>query len=77
MSRTIQARLDEETARLLAELRRRTGLSNSELVRKGIEALSLTRGGSAPKRIRGLGKFASGQSDLATCPDALDGFGSS
>jgi hypothetical protein len=77
MSRIVQARIDERTERVLADLRRRTGLTDSELVRRGLLALSRDQPRKLTKRIRGMGKFASGRSDLATAPDALEGFGGS
>jgi hypothetical protein len=77
MGRLVQARLDQRTARLLLRLRRITGATDSEIVRRGIAALSATIPGSPARRIRGLGQFASGRPDLGSNKKHLDGFGRS
>lgn len=74
-SRIVQARVDGATERLLARLRRRTGLSDSQLVRKGLELVGESLGPARPRQIRGLGRFASGISDLGSNKRHLDGFG--
>jgi hypothetical protein len=75
MAHTVQARLDDETAALLAELRRRHGWSASDVVRRGIQALTSERDvGRRP--LPGVGQHASGLGDLASNPTYLDGFGS-
>ena len=75
MKSVIHARLDEETENLLARLRRRTGLGDSELVRQGIRALSALGDARRGRKIIGLGKFASGVSDLGANKRHLAGFG--
>jgi hypothetical protein len=75
MSRLVQARLDQRTARMLLRLRRVTGANDSEIVRRGIAALCATIPESPAQRIRGLGRFASGREDLGSNKKHLDGFG--
>ena len=75
-TKIIQARIDDKTARLLSRLRRQTGLSDSDLVRRGLELV----GAQSPigiRRIRGIGKFASGHRDLGSNKRRLSGFGKS
>ena len=76
-SRIVQARIDEPTRRLLTRLRRSTGLSDSELVRKGLSLLADTRTGYRVRKIRGLGRFESGHRDLGSNKKHLSGFGQS
>lgn len=71
----VQARLDDATAKILARLRRRTGLSDSALVRAGLERLGEELPTTTPRRVRGLGAFASGQPDLGSDKRHLAGFG--
>lgn len=74
MSRVVQARLDDETAALVAGLKKRTGWNDSEIIREAIKTLSQ----ATPKRRRklsGLGEFNSGILDLATNPKHMEGFG--
>ena len=76
MKKVIHARLDVETQRLLARLRRQTGFNNSYLVREGLKALaSLTL---LPRRRMpvGTGQFESGIPDLGSNQEHLEGFGS-
>ena len=75
MSRIIHARLDAETERLLREVERRMGWTDSEVVREGIKLLSglLVRG--RPRRVVGQGKFRSGVPDLGSNKEYLKGFG--
>jgi hypothetical protein len=77
MNRMVQARLDAKTERLLVRLRRQTGANDSEIVRRGIEALSRALPQPSPRSIRGLGQFDSGCSDLGSNKDHLAGFGRS
>jgi hypothetical protein len=78
MPKVVQARLDDETRKILDRLRRRTGLTESELLRRGIRALaSLPGSGGGERRIVGVGRFASGISDLGSNKAHLDGFGRS
>jgi hypothetical protein len=74
MSVLIHARLDANTERQLARLRRVTGLTDSELVRRGLQALAaLPVRGS--RTIVGLGAFESGRPDLGSNRAHLRGFG--
>jgi ribbon-helix-helix CopG family protein len=77
MPKVVQARLDDETQELLQRLRRRTGLTESELLRRGIRALaSLPPSGRGP-RVIGVGRFQSGIRDLGSNKAHLEGFGRS
>ena len=71
---TLQTRLDKKTERTLSRLRKKTGLSDSELARRGLEALAKEIDNESPVLI-GLGKYDSGVSDLATHPRHMKGFG--
>jgi hypothetical protein len=74
MGALIHARLDAETKRQLARLRKATGLTDSELVRRGLQALAaLPLRGS--RTIVGLGAFESGIPDLGSNRAHLRGFG--
>lgn len=77
MARIVQARIDAATERKLGQLRRRTGMSDSQLVRKGLELVSLTLEPGGATRIRGIGRFASGKQDLGSNKKHLAGFGRS
>ena len=77
MGHIVQARLDPETRNLLARLKRRTGLSDSELLRRGVRRLEEERSTSRRPRIVGLGKFASPVTDLGSSKRHLRGFGRS
>ena len=74
MAALIHARLDAETQRQLARLRKTTGLTDSELVRRGLQALAVlpVRGN---RHIVGLGAFESGTPDLGSNRAHLRGFG--
>lgn len=76
MSRIIHARLDEETEKLLLDLERRLGWTDSRVVREGIKALNglMVRRGRR-RRIRGVGRFRSGIADLGSNKKHLQGFG--
>ncbi len=75
MAKMVHARLDDGSERTLARLRRATGLSDSELLRRGLRAFDLMQGGRAGWRITGLGAFASGMPDLGSNKRHLAGFG--
>ncbi len=75
MSRIIQARIDEETEKLLSELQVRTGWNDSQIVREGIKALGAVSTASRRRKIVGVGKFESGVEDLASNKKHLKGFG--
>jgi len=66
MRAIIQARLDRQSQKLLADLIRELGWSRSRLVREGLRILGATRLRRKRKGIIGLGKFASGIPDLST-----------
>ncbi len=74
MGALIHARLDDATERQLVRLRKATGLTDSELVRRGLQALVAmpVRGN---RTIVGLGAFESGVSDLGSNREHLRGFG--
>lgn len=77
MARSVHARIDRETEALLDRLRRRTGLSESELLREGLKAVARDRLLDHDTRIAGLGQFASGRKDLGSNKRLLAGFGRS
>jgi hypothetical protein len=70
----VHARLDADTRRILERLRRKTGLRDSELIRRALRALDETAVGRPP-RIVGVGEFSSGVGDLASNKRHLEGFG--
>lgn len=72
-----RARVDEDTLQLLTRLRRRTGLTDSELLRRGVRRLAQDVGKTTRRRIVGVGRFASSASDLATNEKYLKDFGRS
>lgn len=74
MSRVIHARLDVETDRMLRQIERRLGWSDSKTVREGIRVLNSL----LPRRRRkiiGQGQFQSGIPDLSSNKDHMKGFG--
>ena len=73
----VQARIDAATEAALARLRRQTGMTDSQLVRKGLELVSQSMRPVMVRRVRGLGRFASGRSDLGSNKAHLAGFGRS
>jgi hypothetical protein len=75
MAKMVHARLDDGSERILARLRRATGLSDSELLRRGLQAFDLMQGGRSGPRIAGLGAFKSGVPDLGSNKRHLAGFG--
>jgi hypothetical protein len=75
MAKIVHARLDDESEALLRRLGRATGLSDSELLRRGLSALGAVSGPPGHSRIVGLGAFASGQPDLGSNKGRLVGFG--
>ncbi|RIK86992.1 MAG: hypothetical protein DCC67_02290 [Planctomycetota bacterium] len=77
MSASIHARLDEETATLRDELRRRLGLSDTDVVREGIRALAPRLKRKPVRKFIGEGKHQSGVSDLASNKKHMEGFGES
>ena len=72
---TVQARLDDESKKIMEQLMKRTGWSPSQVVREGLRMLAACRLGKTHPRIVGLGKFDSGIQDLGSNKDRLKGFG--
>lgn len=77
MTDIVHARLDANTRKIMRALKRRYGWTDSEVVRQGIRALSETELTSRDRcnQIVGLGKFASGVSDLGSKKEHLRHFG--
>ena len=75
MSRIIHVRLDVHTERLLRELERRLGWSDSQVVREGIKALNVLLVAKRSRQVVGLGRFRSGIRDLGSNKAHLKGFG--
>jgi len=73
----IHARLAREDAVLLEELKKATGESDSELVRRGLRLIRerVTRRSALDLAAKSVGKFKSGPRDLSTSKKYLDGFG--
>jgi hypothetical protein len=78
MKAYIHARLSPDDRRVLDELKRLTGQSESDLVRQGLRMAraSLGRPHSALDLAgRSVGRFPGGPKDLSTHPRHFDGFG--
>jgi hypothetical protein len=75
MARIVEARPDGETEEILRDLRRRTSLSESELVRRGLRSLSALPPDRSGARVIGVGQFATGRGDLGSNKAHLKGFG--
>jgi hypothetical protein len=75
MSRVIHARLDVETDRMLRQIERRLGWSDSKAVREGIRVLNSLLPQGRRRKIVGLGQFYSGIPDLGSNKDHLKGYG--
>jgi hypothetical protein len=75
MARVVQARLDDDTEKMLAALRRRTRLSDSELVRRAIRSLVVLSAPGGGPRVVGVGRFQSGAPDLGSNKKHIKGFG--
>ena len=78
MKTYIHARLAKEDRAVLEDLKKSTGHSESELVRRGLRLVSreLGRRPSALELAgRSAGRFKKGPRDLATGKKHLDGFG--
>jgi len=75
MRSLIQARLDSESQRTLAELVRQLRWSPSRVVREGLRLLAACHLVDGRRKIVGLGKFRSGISDLAFNKAHLKDFG--
>ncbi len=77
MAASIHARLDNETDAMRQELKRTQGWTDSEIVRRGIQLLASATPTQAKRKLRGVGKYNFGISDLATNPKYMEGFGES
>ncbi len=78
MKAYIHARLTREERALLDALKKATGDSDSDIVRRGLRLVheATVAGPSALKLAGGsVGKFAKGPKTLSTDPSHLDGFG--
>jgi hypothetical protein len=77
MKAYIHARLAREDAALLEELKKATGESESQLVRRGLRLVRerVTRRSALDVAGKSVGKFRSGLKDLSTNKKHLDGFG--
>ena len=78
MKRYIHARLTPEDAEVLQELKRRTGQSESQILRRGLRLIreTLSESRSALHQAgASAGKFTRGPHDLSTNKKYLDGFG--
>ena len=75
MARVVQARLDDDTDKMLDALRRQTRLSDSELVRRAIRSLAVLSPVGGGPRVIGIGRFESGVADLGSNKRYLKGFG--
>jgi hypothetical protein len=74
----IHARLSKDDRRVLDDLKRSTGASESDIVRRGLHLVfrALDTGPSALARAgRSVGKFKKGPADLSTNKKHLEGFG--
>lgn len=78
MKSYIHARLSKDDRAMLEDLKRSTGRSESELVRRGLHLVlkHLDRPRSAAELAgRSVGRFRSGPRDLSANPKHLDEFG--
>jgi len=78
MKTYIHARLDPEERAALDELRRKTGQTESELVRRGLRLVTdeeRRRRSALDLAGRSVGRFKKGPRDLSTNRRHLDGFG--
>jgi hypothetical protein len=78
MKRYIHARLDTEARARLEQLKKKTGQSESELVRRGLQLVAREEQGRTSALDlgrRSAGKFKGGPRDLSANLKHLDGFG--
>lgn len=73
--RTVQVRLDDETAKSLDRLAKQLGRTRSRVMREGVRVLAAIHPPANRPRIVGIGEFASGISDLGSDKKHLRGFG--
>jgi len=74
----VHARVGKEDRALLDSLKRSTGRSESDLVRRGLRLVAKElRGRRSARELAGpsVGKFKRGPRDLSTNKNYLDGFG--
>jgi hypothetical protein len=75
MKTIVQARLDKDSQAALERLADRLGWSHSQVVREGLRLMTACYGATPGKKIVGMGRFASGRSDLGSNKKHLAGFG--
>jgi len=78
MKTYIHARLDAEARAALDELKRKTGQTESQLVRRGLRLIAdeeRSRRSALDLAGRSVGRFKRGPRDLSTNRQHLDGFG--
>jgi hypothetical protein len=75
MKTSIQARLNADEERTLANLGQSLGWSPSKMVREGLRLLAASHPAAGPRRIAGMGQFSSGKPDLGSNKKHLKGFG--
>lgn len=73
----VHARLDPQTRQALDRLRRKTGLTESEIIRRSLLVLDRIESAPRGRRIVGVGEFESGKDDLGSDERHLAGFGRS
>jgi len=75
MKPNVQARLDRKSRLALDELVRRPGWSPSKVLREGLRLLTTCYRRPSTKRVIGIGRFASGGTDLGSNKKHLQRFG--
>ena len=78
MKTVVHARLTSEDSALLADLKKATGQSDSELIRRGLRLVQKDLGGlrsALDAAGRSAGRFSGGPRDLSTHLEHLEGFG--
>jgi hypothetical protein len=75
MGKIVHARIDDETRKLVEQVRRQTGWPESEIVRRAIKALACVTVAPGRRKVIGQGRFASSVADLGSNKKHLDGFG--
>jgi hypothetical protein len=73
----IHARLGKQDRKVLDELKKATGMSESDIVRKGLHLVAREVQARSALDVAGssVGRFARGPKDLSTSRDHLEGFG--
>ena len=73
----IHARLSEEDRKALEQLKRATGQSDSEIVRRGLQLVAAEQHRMSALDLAGpsVGRYKKGARDLSSNPRQLDGFG--